>query len=193
MRGEPEAKIRGRVARIGFSSARADTPVAQLSGGEKARLADGPGDLRRPAIADPRRADQPSRHRQPRRTDRGDQRVRRRLHPHLARSAAAGSLRRPAVAGRGRASARPSTATSTITPRLVLGQPGDEKPPPTPKVVAPARRQELSLERQIAAAEQKMQTLSGPADRVDEALAKATANGGGLDAGARSCRQASGT
>ena len=38
MRGEPESKIRGRVARIGFSSARADTPVEQLSGGEKARL-----------------------------------------------------------------------------------------------------------------------------------------------------------
>src|SRR6185437_619114 len=38
MRGEPEAKIRGRVARIGFSAGRADTPIEQLSGGEKARL-----------------------------------------------------------------------------------------------------------------------------------------------------------
>jgi ATP-binding cassette subfamily F protein 3 len=38
MRGAPEAKIRGRVALIGFSGARADTPIAALSGGEKARL-----------------------------------------------------------------------------------------------------------------------------------------------------------
>jgi ATP-binding cassette, subfamily F, member 3 len=38
MRGAPEAKIRGRVAQIGFSGARADTPIAALSGGEKARL-----------------------------------------------------------------------------------------------------------------------------------------------------------
>jgi ATP-binding cassette subfamily F protein 3 len=38
MRGAPEAKIRGRVALIGFSGARADTRIAALSGGEKARL-----------------------------------------------------------------------------------------------------------------------------------------------------------
>jgi len=38
MRGAPEAKIRGRAALIGFSGARADTRIAALSGGEKARL-----------------------------------------------------------------------------------------------------------------------------------------------------------
>ena len=38
MAGEPEAKIRGRVARFGFSAGRADTSVDKLSGGEKARL-----------------------------------------------------------------------------------------------------------------------------------------------------------
>jgi ATP-binding cassette, subfamily F, member 3 len=38
MRGAAESKIRGRAAMIGFSSARADTKVDQLSGGEKARL-----------------------------------------------------------------------------------------------------------------------------------------------------------
>ena len=38
MRGEPESKIRGRAAMIGFSGARADTRVEALSGGEKARL-----------------------------------------------------------------------------------------------------------------------------------------------------------
>jgi ATP-binding cassette, subfamily F, member 3 len=34
----PEAKVRGRAGRIGFSAAAADTPVKNLSGGEKARL-----------------------------------------------------------------------------------------------------------------------------------------------------------
>jgi ATP-binding cassette, subfamily F, member 3 len=34
----PEAKVRARAGAVGFSSAAADTPVATLSGGEKARL-----------------------------------------------------------------------------------------------------------------------------------------------------------
>ncbi|WP_349370865.1 ABC-F family ATP-binding cassette domain-containing protein [Salinarimonas sp.] len=38
MREAPEARIRARAARFGFSGAKADTPVAKLSGGEKARL-----------------------------------------------------------------------------------------------------------------------------------------------------------
>jgi ATP-binding cassette, subfamily F, member 3 len=38
MRGEPEAKIRARCAKIGFPNVKADTKVAHLSGGEKARL-----------------------------------------------------------------------------------------------------------------------------------------------------------
>jgi ATP-binding cassette, subfamily F, member 3 len=38
MRGEPEAKIRGRCAQLGFPNVKADTKIALLSGGEKARL-----------------------------------------------------------------------------------------------------------------------------------------------------------
>jgi ATP-binding cassette subfamily F protein 3 len=38
MRGQPEARVRARTALIGFSGARADTRIADLSGGEKARL-----------------------------------------------------------------------------------------------------------------------------------------------------------
>jgi len=38
MPGAPEAKVRARAAEMGFSAAAADTKVAQLSGGEKARL-----------------------------------------------------------------------------------------------------------------------------------------------------------
>lgn len=36
--GAPEAKVRSRAAEMGFSASAADTKVAQLSGGEKARL-----------------------------------------------------------------------------------------------------------------------------------------------------------
>jgi ATP-binding cassette, subfamily F, member 3 len=38
MADEPEAKVRARAGAVGFSGEAADTPVAQLSGGEKARL-----------------------------------------------------------------------------------------------------------------------------------------------------------
>jgi ATP-binding cassette subfamily F protein 3 len=38
MPGGAEARIRARAAQTGFSGARADTPIASLSGGEKARL-----------------------------------------------------------------------------------------------------------------------------------------------------------
>jgi ATP-binding cassette subfamily F protein 3 len=38
MSGQPEAKIRARCARLGFQGQKADTPVSQISGGEKARL-----------------------------------------------------------------------------------------------------------------------------------------------------------
>jgi ATP-binding cassette, subfamily F, member 3 len=38
MSGETEAKIRARTAQLGFSFQKADTPVKNLSGGEKARL-----------------------------------------------------------------------------------------------------------------------------------------------------------
>jgi ATP-binding cassette, subfamily F, member 3 len=38
MRGEPEARIRARCAQIGFPNVKADTKIALLSGGEKARL-----------------------------------------------------------------------------------------------------------------------------------------------------------
>ena len=38
MPGAPESRIRTRAAGLGFPAQRADTPVAQLSGGEKARL-----------------------------------------------------------------------------------------------------------------------------------------------------------
>ncbi|MCW6507220.1 ABC-F family ATP-binding cassette domain-containing protein [Lichenifustis flavocetrariae] len=38
MRDQPESKVRGKCAQFGFPGMKADTPVSQLSGGEKARL-----------------------------------------------------------------------------------------------------------------------------------------------------------
>ena len=71
----PETKVRARAGAIGFPGVAADTPSGQLSGGEKSRLLLGLATLRGAASRHPRRADQPSRHRQPRRADRGDQRT----------------------------------------------------------------------------------------------------------------------
>ena len=75
MRGEAISKIRGRAAMIGFSGARADTKVELALRRREGAPHDGPCRLRRTAASHPRRADQPSRHRQPRRIDRGDQRL----------------------------------------------------------------------------------------------------------------------
>ena len=73
MREATEAKIRAKCAQLGFPNVKADTKAAQLSGGEKARLLLGLASFNGPHLVDPRRADQSSRHRQPRRLDRGDQ------------------------------------------------------------------------------------------------------------------------
>ena len=56
----PEAKVRSRAAQMGFPGQKADTPVSNISGGEKARLLMG-------------LADQPSRYRFPRRLNGRDQ------------------------------------------------------------------------------------------------------------------------
>ena len=50
MPGQPEARIRARTARIGFPAHKADTPTAQLSGGEKARLLMGLAAFRAPHL-----------------------------------------------------------------------------------------------------------------------------------------------
>ena len=115
MPDQPEAKVRGRAGAIGFSGLAANNAVKTLSGGEKSRLLLGLGDLRRAASHHPRRADQPSRHRQPRRADRGDQRLSRRGDPGVARPLSAW---KPASTGSGwspAARSPRSTAISTTT------------------------------------------------------------------------------
>ena len=50
MAGQPESKIRARCARLGFQGQKADTPITQISGGEKARLMMGRAAFNRPHL-----------------------------------------------------------------------------------------------------------------------------------------------
>ena len=97
-----ETKIRahGRLDRLFRAQCRQEgrEAVGRREGPADARHRD----LRRPASAHPRRADQPSRHRQPHSPDRGDQRLSRRRDPRFARPPSARRLRRPALARRRR-------------------------------------------------------------------------------------------
>ena len=70
----PETKVRGRVRAIGFSGKAGDTLVRACRAARCRGCCWGLR-LSRPEDDHPRRADQPSRHRQPRRFGRGDQRV----------------------------------------------------------------------------------------------------------------------
>ena len=73
----PEAKVRARAGAIGFSGQAADTPVRACPAARRRGCCSGWRPSSRPTDH-PRRADQPSRHRQPRRAGRGDQRFSRR-------------------------------------------------------------------------------------------------------------------
>ena len=177
MRGEPESKIRGRVARIGFSSARADTPVAQLSGGEKARLLMGLATFDGPQLLI---LDEPTNHldidsRAELIEAINDYQGACILISHDRRLLEACADRLWLVAGGG---VRNFDGDLDDYARLVLGQPA-ERPagPRSPKVSQPSRSQEPSLERQIAAAEQKIQRFQELLTRVDEALARAASEG----------------
>ena len=91
------ARRRHRLLRCGRRHAGRD-----LVGGREGAPAARACDLRGAASRHPRRADQPSRHRQPRRAGGGDQRLSGRHDPDLARPPPAGGLRRPALARRRR-------------------------------------------------------------------------------------------
>ncbi len=95
---DSESSRRSRLAQFGLSFDKQDTTVANLSGGERARLLLNLVAMAGAASADPRRADQPSRHRQPPRAARCAQRLRGRGHPHHPRPLADRAGRRPAVA-----------------------------------------------------------------------------------------------
>ncbi len=76
-----EQQLRTQLGGFGFSADKAMTKVASLSGGERARLQLAHGDARQAEPSDPRRTDQPSRHRCARKSADGAQRFRRRGDP----------------------------------------------------------------------------------------------------------------
>ena len=99
---DSESSRRSRLAQFGLSFDKQETTVANLSGGERARLLLNLVAMAAPHLLDPRRADQPPRHRQPPRAARCVERLRRRRHSHHPRPLADRSGGRPAVADRRR-------------------------------------------------------------------------------------------
>jgi ATP-binding cassette subfamily F protein 3 len=178
MRGEPEAKIRARVARIGFSAGRADTPIEQLSGGEKARLLMGLTTFDGPQLLI---LDEPTNHldidsRAELIEAINDYEGACILISHDRRLLEACADRLWLVA-EGRV--RNYEGDLDDYARLVVGRPAEGKPRAA-KVSQGPRASEPSLNRQIAAVEQKMQRFQDLLARVDEALAKAAGDGAAL-------------
>ncbi len=178
MRGEPESKIRGRAAMIGFSGARADTRVEALSGGEKARLMMGLAAFDGPQLLI---LDEPTNHLDI--DSRGE--LIEAINDYEGACILVSHDRRLLEACVDRLWL---TANGTVKPfegdladyaRFVLGQaegprqkPRREsaQPPPGPK-------REPQLRRELAALEDKMTRFHDLLRRVDEALASLSADG----------------
>jgi ATP-binding cassette subfamily F protein 3 len=177
MRGEPEAKIRGRVARIGFSAGRANTAVAELSGGEKARLLMGLATFEGPQLLI---LDEPTNHldidsRAELVEAINDYEGACILISHDRRLLEACAERLWLVADGG---VHNFEGDLDDYARLVLGQPAPAKTAPQPpKNTPPARARELPLSKQIEAIEARMQRFEELLARIDEELAKAAREG----------------
>jgi ATP-binding cassette subfamily F protein 3 len=181
MRGAPEAKIRGRVAQIGFSGARADTPIAALSGGEKARLLMGLATFDGPQLLI---LDEPTNHLD---IDSRAELIEAIneyegaciLVSHDRRLIEACVDRLWLVAG---GTVRTFEGDVADYSRFVLGQnaPADKPknaprpaPAPEPRETSRPRREIGPLRKEIVAVEQKMHRFQDLLRRVDEALAQA--------------------
>ena len=163
---DSESSRRSRLAQFGLSFDKQDTTVANLSGGERARLLLNLVAMSGAASAHPRRADQPPRHRQPPRAPRRAQRLRRRGHPDHPRPLAHRTGRRPALAhrrrqhqavpgrhgrlrpfrsgaGQGRAAGRRRRARTIGRPQMISAMPKPCFPPsrrPPKRPVSPPER-----------------------------------------------------
>ncbi len=182
MRGEPEAKIRGRAALIGFSGGRADTKIEALSGGEKARLLMGLATFDGPQLLI---LDEPTNHldidsRAELIEAINDYEGACILVSHDRRLLEACVDRLWLVAG---GTVKPFDGDVADYGRFVLGQsapnaqkkaaaPAKATPPPSPS------RKRDAARREIAALEEKMARFQDLLRRVDEALAEAGAVGG---------------
>ena len=162
---EGQPRLRARLAGFGLGADQADTVVGRLSGGQKARLSLLLATHRRAASADPRRADQPPRHRKPRGAGRGADRIFRRGDPRQPRHAPARAGRRPAVAGQGRrgralrrgprAYRRAASCAATMPPSRA------EKPQPT----SAARQLATRRSRRCGPRSRKCEERVGQAER----------------------------
>ena len=187
MRGQPESKIRGRAAMIGFSGARADTKVEHLSGGEKARLLMGLATFDGPQLLI---LDEPTNHLDI--DSRGE--LIEAINDYEGACILVSHDRRLLEACVDRLWL---VANGTVTPfegdiadytRFVLGQSGGQAtakapprgakrdaPPPTPPS---PRRRPGQVEKELAALEGRMSRFQDLIHRIDAALAQAGAGGG---------------
>jgi len=180
MPGQPTAKVRARVAQIGFSGGRADTSIGLLSGGEKARLLMGLATFDGPQLLI---LDEPTNHL--------DIDSRAELidaineyegacilisHDRRLLEACADQLWLVADG-----SVKPYYGDLEDYTRQVLGQgppisraAAKAAPPPLEKKEAPKTRRDLGpLRKEITAAEQKMHKFQDLLRRIDEMLASA--------------------
>ncbi|WP_297298239.1 ABC-F family ATP-binding cassette domain-containing protein [uncultured Methylovirgula sp.] len=190
MRGEPEAKIRARCAQIGFPNIKADTKIALLSGGEKARLLMGLASFNGPHLLI---LDEPTNHL--------DIDSRAALieaindyegavilvsHDRYLLDACADRLW---VVGDGRVA--PFDGTMDDYKRLVLSARG-ETPVSAKSETAPSQapaRKAAPLKKRLAAAEEKMAKFQDLLARVDQALAAPGAFATAPDQAAQLARQ----
>jgi ATP-binding cassette subfamily F protein 3 len=182
MRGEPESKIRGRAAVIGFSGARADTEVEALSGGEKARLLMGLAAFDGPQLLI---LDEPTNHldidsRAELIEAINDYEGACILVSHDRRLLEACVDRLWLVAN---GTVKPFDGDVADYGRFVLSQsaPSPQKKPAPAAKPAPApsrKRDQGALKRELAALEDKMSRFQDLLRRVDEALIEAGATGG---------------
>ena len=181
MRGATESKIRGRSAMIGFSGARADTKVDQLSGGEKARLLMGLATLDGPQLLI---LDEPTNHLD---IDSRAELIEAIneyegaciLVSHDRRLLEACVDRLWLVAN---GTVKPFDGDIADYGRFILGQnaPTQQKPKreQTPKPAPGGSRGQGPLKRELATLEEKMNRFQDLLRRIDEALAEASASGG---------------
>src|SRR5271166_4330731 len=183
MRGGPESKIRGRAAMIGFSGARADTRVEELSGGEKARLLMGLATFEGPQLLI---LDEPTNHLD---IDSRAELIEAIneyegaciLVSHDRRLLEACVDRLWLVAN---GTVRPFDGDLADYGRYVLGQDAPEPPKAKreqaikPAPVRGGRRDERPMRRELAALEERMSRFQDLIRRIDEALAEAGAAGG---------------
>lgn len=177
MPGEPTAKVRARVAQIGFSGGRADTSIGLLSGGEKARLLMGLATFDAPQLLI---LDEPTNHldidsRAELIDAINDYEGACILISHDRRLLEACVDRLWLVAN---GSVKAFDGDLEDYSQLVVGRGAPTartaKPAPERKDPAPARRDLGPLRKEIVAVEQRMQKFQDLLRRVDEMLAKAS-------------------